>query len=171
MFSTALIDRPSSLTRMRGRADWENCFSSPAKPLVWPDEHPKNADCSSAFAADIRGNLKKYTEKCLLITMLDGETVLNRAFLETIQIDETQKSPQLLESVCSLRLRTWSRRFVVALLRCCSGRCSQRRIEHHRPAQRFLTADWHTGFNVDLDARHDSAASTRAHRDAARLFA
>ena len=36
------------------------------------------------------------------------------------------------------------------------GGASRRRIEHHRPAQRFLTADWHTGFNVDLDAQHNS---------------
>src|SRR5438552_11630464 len=99
------------------------------------------------------------------------EAGLNRAFLQTIQIDEAQKSPQLLESVCSLRLRTWSGRFVVAFYCWCSGGRAQRRIEHHRPAQRFLTADWHTGFNVDLDARHDSATSTRAHRSAARLFA
>ncbi len=92
-------------------------------------------------------------------------------FLQTIHIDEAHKSPQLLESICSPRLRTWGGGFVVAFYRRCSGGHRGRRIEHYRPAKRLLTADWHTGFNVDLDARHDSGASARAHRDAARLFA
>src|SRR6476660_9590843 len=102
---------------------------------------------------------------------LDGEAVPNRAFRRTIQIDEAQKSPQFFENVCSPRLRTWSGGSVVAFYRRYSGTCGRRGIEHHRPPQRFLTADWHTGFNVNLDARHDSAASARPHRHAARLFA
>src|SRR5258707_13933872 len=105
------------------------------------------------------------------LCVVHGEGEHTNGDAKAYPCNEAEKSPQLLESVRSLRLRTWSGRFVVAFYRWCSGRCSQRRIEHHRPAQRFLTADWHTGFNVDLDARHDSAASTRAHRNAARLFA
>ncbi len=34
-------------------------FLRPRNHLLWPEEHPKNADSSSAFAADIRGRLKK----------------------------------------------------------------------------------------------------------------
>jgi hypothetical protein len=34
-------------------------FLALGKHLFWVNERPKNADSSSAFAADIRGNLKK----------------------------------------------------------------------------------------------------------------
>ena len=38
---------------------WPAKFPPLEKRLFWPHEPPKNADSSSAFAADIRGILKK----------------------------------------------------------------------------------------------------------------
>ena len=53
-------ERPlQNLQRRRGAPAWEAAFLPLEKRLFWPNETPKNADSSSAFAADIRGNLKK----------------------------------------------------------------------------------------------------------------
>jgi len=44
---------------LRGRGGWKIAFLALEKRLFFSGEPPKNADCSSAFAADIRGNPKK----------------------------------------------------------------------------------------------------------------
>jgi hypothetical protein len=83
-----------------------NSRRAAGKRLLWPDEHPKNADCSSAFAAHIsaltmtrtKDDLKKASEHLhyewdmlnyvaqAMVMNFAGSGVLNNAMLESFAV-------------------------------------------------------------------------------------